>query len=184
MVNHLYFLRHCKTENGNQKVITGQSDIAILRSEKQIDLYQFSKTQDLIILSSPLRRCRETIEVFVNTTLCNPPIYFCSELMERNMGEFQGRRRCEAINNFPTFFKDGKLIYEMTPPGGESWSHILERVDSFITDVLWEQLYSHDVLLCSHNHIMKILYFRIMDIPIEENWYNTKFTEGKIYKIF
>lgn len=182
--NHLYFLRHCKTEYGNQNIITGQSNVDILCSEKQIDLTQYCKSNNLIIFSSPLKRCRETIEIFKNTVKYDSKTVFCDELIERNMGVFEGVKRKEALKIYPDFFKDGKLIYEKTPPDGESLSHIFRRVDLFINDILYEEIYDHDVLICSHNHIMKMLYFKIIGIPMEENWYNTKFTEGTVYKLF
>lgn len=113
----------------------------------------------------------------------SPQILFYEELIERNMGIFEGMKKRAASDEFSEYFFKEKFIYNKTPPGGESFVQICNRVDWFIENILLSQLMSHDVLICSHNHIMKMLYFKMFNVSIEENWYTTKFTNGAIYRL-
>lgn len=181
--NALFFLRHCKTVNNVKDIITGCKEVAVLSDQKVYkDNLTFQKK--MTILCSPLSRCKETVELLTPNLNFVPNIVICDELTERSMGELEGMERCVAVDKYPELFYDKKFIYDMTPPNGENYLQICKRVDWFINNVLREYLQKGDVMLCSHNHILKIIYFKMTNISIEENWYTTKFANGKIYKIF
>ena len=182
MENNLYFLRHCKTINNIEKRITGQQNISILRGG-EIETNQISQCSNMTILSSPLIRCRETVDLFVNNLGGVSEINFCEELIERNMGIFEGMLRENAAQEFPQYFIQNSFIYTMTPPSGESYAHIYHRANNFVKELLQHKLEKSNVLICSHNHILKIIYCIILQIPIEEYWYTISFGEGKVNKI-
>ncbi len=184
MKNHLYFLRHGKTIYNEKHLITGQADISILNTEEKMNINLSQPLNNMIILSSPLKRCQETVKSFQQNIDYNLPIKYCDELLERNMGIFEEMERKLASEEYPIYFTDGKFKYYMTPPNGESFYKVCVRAELFIQKTLNELLESHDVLICSHNQIMKIIYFKIMNIPFNDNWYEYSFINNIIYKIF
>lgn len=158
-------------------------DVSILKDEKiEMDKYIFNYNK-FIILCSPLVRCKETVELFSESLYFEPTTLYYHELEERNMGVFQGLSRLEALSNYPDYFEGDNFIYSMTPPNGESFVQLCERAKKFIKNILTEKLEFTDVIICSHNHILKTFYFMIKDIPIQDKWYETKFKNGKVYCI-
>lgn len=179
--NNLYFLRHCRTTNNIKHIITGQSDVPIIKDEI-IEVNQFVLQNNVLLLCSPLLRCKQTADIFCKSINFSPQIITYPELRERNLGELEGLERKKAVEKYPEYFVNSKFIYNMTPPNGESYLQICERADKLI-NIIEGKLKANNVVLCSHNHILKIIYFKIMDIPIRDNWYRTKFENGKVYKI-
>lgn len=180
-MSNLYFLRHNKTRNNMQHIITGQKDVPIV-DKSMFGLDQMVLQGEMMILCSPLLRCKQTIEIFCENLNFIPRIQISSDLLERNFGMLEGKYRENAIMEYPKYFHGSEFIYDMTPPNGESYAAICNRADRVICYVK-EELKSNSVILCSHNHLLKIIYFRLLQVPIEENWYKTKFLNGKIYKI-
>lgn len=179
---HIYFLRHCKTIYNNENIITGQLDVPILSNQKvetgQIDFYE-----NLQIFCSPLARCKETIDIFTKQINNYFDVQILNELSERNMGDFEGVSRDKALLKFPEYFSDGKFIFYLTPPNGESYKHICERVQSVSNKILHENIDMGDIVICSHNHFLKILYCYLKRISIDENWKKINFKNGKLYKV-
>ena len=182
-MNNLYVLRHCKTVNNIQNIITGQMDVPIMEGE-QIEMNQYNHQGNLEILCSPLIRCKETVSIFLNNINFVPQVTYCNDLLERNMGELEGMERSKAIAKYPEYFIDNKFIYNKTPPHGESYTQLCERVDRFINTLLIKKIMSQNVILCSHNHVLKIIYLKLMNISSENNWFKIRFENGKIYNVF
>lgn len=180
--NHVYFLRHCKTIYNIQNIITGQLDIPILNNQK-VETSQIGFNENLQILCSPLVRCKETADIFIKEINNYLNVQVLNELSERNMGDLEGVSRDNALLKFQEYFCDGKFIFYLTPPDGESYKHICERA-KFVSDkILFENIYIGDVVICSHNHFLKILYCYLRKISIEENWHKLNFQNGKLYKV-
>lgn len=180
-MNNLYFLRHNKTRNNIQHIITGEKDVPIV--DKSIcGLDRMDLQGEMMILCSPLLRCKQTVEALCENLNFIPQIEVSSDLLERNFGVLEGKYREKAIVEYSKYFHGREFIYDMTPPNGESYVAICNRADRVIDNVK-EKLKSNSVILCSHNHLLKIIYFRLLQVPIEDNWYKTKFLNGKIYKI-
>ena len=181
--NHLYFLRHCITESNEQGLISGRTDDHI-KSMGIIDYIELDYVEDMIIFSSSSVRCKETINKLCSNLKKVIPIVYSDQLLERSMGKFEGRRREAVVKKFPEYFVNNKFIYSLTPPQGESYKEICKRADEFLSKILIKEIEDKNVLICSHNQFLKILYFRLLDAPIEENWYECSFQNGKVYKIW
>lgn len=180
---HLYFLRHCSTENNNRNIITGSLDIPIC-SNAYVDYLEVKSFDNLIIASSPLVRCRETVDLLKNNAMIKNPTIYCEQLAERSMGIFEGLDRKKLPGDYPNFFDENKFIYFLTPPKGESFYEFSKRADVFINVYLNSLLKKNNVLICSHNQIMKILYIKINKIDLHQNWNKINFKNGKVYMIF
>jgi broad specificity phosphatase PhoE len=179
---HLYFLRHCSTENNNRNIITGSLNISIC-SNASLDYTEIKSFDNLMIISSPLRRCRETVDLMKSNAKIKNQVIYCTKLVERSMGIFEGLNRKEVVYDYPCFFDENKFIYFLTPPRGESFYEISSRADIFV-NCLIKLLKKNDVLICSHNQIMKILYFKLKKIDLQKNWNKINFLNGKVYTIF
>ena len=109
---------------------------------------------------------------------------YLDQLLERSMGKFEGKRRDEVAEEFPEYFINDKFIYNLTPPQGESYKEIFMRADAFVENFILKEIESKNVLICSHNQFLKMIYFSLLDVPIGENWYEKNFQNGKVYRIW
>ena len=128
--HRVILIRHVKTEYNETKRISGQADIAILQDTALEFIDDFTG----VIYSSPLKRCRQTLEKLCPKLLDS--VVYDSRLTERCMGIFEGNKRFEMQQKFPEYFIKGKLNVFKTIPEGEAFSEFYERVYSFYLDRL------------------------------------------------
>lgn len=171
----IYFLRHFLTENNKNGIISGQSDSHICINK--YDVYE-TKMFDYV-LCSPSLRCKKTIDKVSQLGMEWNVIEYDERLYERNMGALEGMRRDFAIKSYPDLFKNGKFIVQCTPPDGETFLDFYERIYSFYNDIIHQKT-SGNILICSHNQSLKILYHIIFDLKItQQSWERLKFVNGK-----
>ena len=84
-----------------------------------------------VVYSSPLRRARESAE------LISPSLVVLPELAEISMGEWEGLtwEQVEAADP-ETAQRKADDWTAVTPPGGESWTEFMDRVDSGLDKIL------------------------------------------------
>lgn len=175
----IYFLRHQKTVNNQFGYISGQSDSTILKESINADICVIPKCIDMVY-SSPSQRCIDTLLLFHGLQMT--PI-IDDRLHERNMGDFENQSRREVYEQYPDLFwnENGKIQFrfECTPPNGESLSEFSQRIESFCNEVLIPRK-EQNILICSHNQAMKMIYFIINGIyPSRADWKNLTFPNGK-----
>lgn len=176
----IYFLRHQKTVNNEFGVISGQADSPILVENIYTEKDDMVKYIDAIY-SSPSQRCLDTLQ-YIPELPMSPTID--RRLLERKMGDFENFSRKELYKEYPDYFEntDGKIWFrfELTPPNGESFSEFTERISSFCKEVILPNK-ERNILICSHNQAMKMMYFVLEGIqPSEETWKRVTFPNGKI----
>ena len=181
-MNHLYFLRHCKTEYNDKKIISGSQDVHIYPKQEITNIDLIKSEKQLTIISSDLIRCKETLDLLL--PLINSPqyIFYTDSLRERNMGILEGMFRREADNKYPELFNQQRFIYYKTPPHGEEFDKFKKRI-SMIYKFIIMLSERQNVLICSHNQVLKLLYFQILNLKIDENWFKKEFCLGEICKI-
>jgi len=176
-LHNILFLRHFKTEFNYSGIITGNIDVSVSEIPDIVLGLEYL-TNDINIFTSPARRCIETLNFcseMVRYSFSN--IKIVNELTERNFGYWQGKSKKEIIFNFPYYFDNYKFNYLKTPPCGESFEEINKRIDKVLEEIAIIDN-NHRILICSHNHIMKLLVCRIYDIDIMDSF---EFINGKIY---
>lgn len=178
-MNHerLFFLRHLQTEHNISACINGQSiGLPVL------EMHSIIGARDVdVAYCSPALRCRQTMECFSNTNSVRAVVY-SDMLLERDMGRLEGQKRDVAAAHYPELF-DGKQfrVFE-TPPNGEPFPDFMQRAHSFCTDYL--KTTSGSVLICSHNQILKVLYFIVSKEQIsEKKWKALSFPFGEMVPI-
>lgn len=173
----IYLLRHLKTGNNANGRISGQSETVILNGEKIIDENGVvSRIQ--LIYTSPATRCLDTLKIAgIKGTLIQDV-----RLMERNMGIFEGRIRNEIKAEYPEYFTFEKFDVFQTPPKGETFKKFYHRLYAFYDENLKD--IEQDILVCSHNQVLKVLKSIIQHKEITRTYWNLQnFENGKIYSI-
>lgn len=176
MIKQIYFLRHFQTKNNINHLLNGRSiNLPIINGNP---LYCESNIN--LILCSPALRCRQTIKFFSQDIL--PPIIYTNLLLERDLGIMEGQSRRQMVMQHPTLFSNNKLIVYETPPQGEPFNLFKDRASKF-----WEycdSINQETILICSHNQILKMLYFCLKNKALTiDSWNFLSFPHGEIIKI-
>lgn len=173
---HVYFLRHFKTKNNICNILNGRSiDEPIIEGHN----LEIKESINVIFCSTALR-CQQTIDFYkINN---RGKIIYLDQLLERDLGDMEGRSRTEMEKKFPQLFEDSVFKVFSTPPNGESYEKFNQRAIEF-----WEycsQLFTGNVLICSHNQMLKMLYFVIKnEFVTMDKWKKIKFPYGEILHI-
>lgn len=176
----LYFLRHCKTKYNLEMKISGCEDIEII--DDGIILNDVSLLNNYIILSSPLRRCLQTIQLLENKLGKSSDIIINDNLKERDMGIMSGKYRPDVIALYPDYFNEnGKFIVEKTPIGGEDFVTFFNRI-SPVSNFIKELLEEKSVVVCGHNQALKLLYITLKNNDIG-GWYDINLHNGELIKV-
>lgn len=185
-MQHLYFLRHCKTVLNEQGRVSGLQNSKLCNEAAVSNVELVKESSHLIIISSDLGRCRQTIDLLIPLLEIVPIVYYSKLLRERNMGIFEGEKRTELVQKYPSYFENNRFCFKMTPPGGESYQQVEKRIQYFVekkfTKILNENKGS--ILICAHNQVMKLLYCELLKISTDEIWNNLDFIGGEIRQIY
>jgi probable phosphoglycerate mutase len=144
----IYLIRHGETEWSLAGKHTGVSDISLTergRQQARLLRQELAATNFRLVLTSPLRRARETCELagFGERAEIDP------DLMEWNYGDYEGLTSDEVHVNRPawTVFTDGG------GPGGETPEQVGVRVDRVIAKV---RAVKGDVAVFAHGHVLRV----------------------------
>jgi len=112
------------------------------------------------VVSSPLRRCRQTAEAFADQ------IEVDERLKEMNYGDFEGVPVAGVpAETWATWRSDPGWA----PPGGESHQQLAERVWALL-DELRPSIASNDIVLVSHVSPIKAVVAWALGVPIDISW--------------
>jgi probable phosphoglycerate mutase len=153
----IYLIRHGETEWSRSGKHTGISDIPLTergREQAQLLRPELAARNFLRVLTSPLRRARETCELagLAARAEIDP------DLMEWNYGDYEGLTSEQIHVHRPawTIFNDGG------GPGGETPEQVGVRADRVIASV---RAASGDVALFAHGHVLRVLAARWLGLP-------------------
>ncbi len=176
----IYFLRHIKTTYNLENRISGSFDAEPLPDQALMFSEEYSVHFHHVI-SSPLKRCRATVALLPSDSY--DELHFCDQLIERNVGILEGMPRDQAISEYPQLFCNGKLDVTATIPNGESVSEVSRRISS-LAEALSQVSDRINVLVCSHNQTLKILYATLKGLPISNDyWRKINFPNGTVVNI-
>ncbi|KAL3779342.1 hypothetical protein HJC23_007472 [Cyclotella cryptica] len=137
------------------------------------------------IYSSPLRRARETAEIFANilSSECNDEssdsvnVQLVDSLIERNFGIMTGMPISSIIEmcGKEHVLSTEKIHYFLNPEGAETFPDLIERAKSLLTFIETENtkngdeaLGQHSILLVTHGDFGKMIYAAYYDLDWEE----------------
>jgi len=160
-----YIVRHGKTEFNEQGIMQGQLDSALLKNSLVEAKKLCEKLKEIdfdIIISSDLGRALVTAEIIKNELDNNISFETSNEIREINFGDFGGKKIEEIRKQYPQFKKDIKF----TPPNGENYQQLYDRVIKFIKNL--DNKYDK-VLLVTHAGCIRAIYSFFNDEDFEKN---------------
>lgn len=167
-------MRHLKTDYNGENIISGQKDSDILPGQQLMNLPPSNFRFDSV-LCSPLKRCRATIALIPDSYISS--VSYMSELLERNMGVLEGVNKIKARELYPSFFCGNKVDISANIPNGESVCDVQQRLKKILDYI--RANHEKNILICSHNQTLKILYFAINGISITNDaWQCLNFPNG------
>jgi broad specificity phosphatase PhoE len=156
MTTRAILIRHGETEwtlNGRH---TGHTDIPLTEAGRAVARQLAplaAKAKFSLVLTSPLRRARETCELAGLGSQARVD----TSLFEWNYGEYEGLTTGEIQDRAP-----GWMLFRDGCPGGESPGEVAARADAVIARVHDE---SGDVALFGHGHLFRMLAARWLALP-------------------
>lgn len=155
MAREIWLIRHGETEWSRSGAHTGRTDIPLTENGRKqaagIGKYLAGRRFG-IVLSSPLRRARETCEL-AGLAMAEET----ADLKEWDYGDYEGRTTTEIRRERPDW-----SLWEDGVPNGESIDQVGARADCVIERLLPLEA---DVALFAHGHILRILAARWLGRP-------------------
>jgi broad specificity phosphatase PhoE len=144
----IWLIRHGETEWSLSGAHTSRTDLPLtLRGKDKAAMIgaQLIGRDFALVLTSPLRRARETCEAagFGKVAIIDP------NLQELDYGDYEGRTTAEIQRERP-----GWSLWRDGCPNGESFEHAAARAESVIARAL---AVDGAVALFAHGHILRIL---------------------------
>jgi len=181
-MKRIFFIRHFESIANRNNIISGQADISVDDCVINLQKHQDSQFYEVVIISSPLIRCIKTAETLKQKISSTKDIIIDHRLIERGMGIWENERKEIIQKQYPEYFSERRFIYYKTPPKGESFELFSKRVEALLIDLNY-LLNNNDIILCSHNQTLKLLYAIIKKIPLDEFWYEKDFKNGVLEEI-
>jgi len=152
----LVVVRHGETEWSLSGRHTGRTDLPLLE-EGRLEALEIGRRlaghEFALVLSSPLRRARETCEIAGFGSRAQP----CDDLHEWDYGEYEGRTTDEIRAVRP-----GWSLWDDGVPAGETVADVAERADRVIASA---RAQAGDVLAFAHAHVLRVLGARWVGLP-------------------
>lgn len=171
----IYLIRHTRTatETG---LCYGRTDVALSPGFKE-DLTVLQQklpalTDGYVVFSSPLRRCMLLAEALSADVMAD------DRLLELDFGQWEGRRFDEIDADLLRQWT-GNFV-ETAPPGGESFTDLVERIGDFWQDLLGQP--HEQVLIVTHAGAIRALFARILDLPLA-NAFQLRIDPGSVHKL-
>ena len=171
----LYVIRHGITPWNEKGLMQGRVNIKLSETGKKEAKDIREKLKDIsfdICISSPLKRTLETASIVTDNKY---KIITDELLIERNLGEFEGKKYAEYEK---LKFWDYKLNNDSY--GVEPVKDILKRTSSFLNN-LKEKDYK-TVLIVSHAATIRAINYNIIGYDSNTDFLDFKPTHGEIYE--
>lgn len=183
-------VRHLATEYNENGVYMGRViDAGIKRDEDVLGAFRdrlkniaekLDDVSDSIILSSPLKRCRETAEIVGGTLRIRGKVKVRADLIETDMGAFSQKNALQLRAEFGSLVDEWMYRPEAFRfPGGESYKEVRKRVRKVIRDLKKHLRVGHTVWVCTHVDIIKMILSEVLSFSFNQRRY-IKIPNGSI----
>lgn len=179
----IYIVRHGKTDFNTKKLTMGRID-APLNDEGREEAIRISENLGSVnidlIICSPLERAKETARIINSERKI--PIKYDDRIMERDMGDLQGKSYLSKEDNDRLWDINGGYITDNV----ETMEQFKERVYHFIEELI-NKYEDKDVLVVTHGGVSALFncYFKgtINQGPISDKFLkNCEVSSYKTYK--
>lgn len=156
----IYLIRHTQTATV-LGLCYGQFDVPLADNFLQeVDIIRKKLPEiesDWFIYSSPLRRCKQLAEKF------SEQIVIDERLQELNFGDWENvffdDISAELLKNWTDNF------VTVSPPNGESFEALFQRVESFWLDLLASK--KKKIIIVTHAGVIRGLLANVLNLPLE-----------------
>jgi 2,3-bisphosphoglycerate-dependent phosphoglycerate mutase len=174
---HIYLLRHGESVGNAEGYHQGQADFPLTERGRQQTVllarrWASEKVMFNSIISSPLQRARETVEIL--NGMLNMPVQYDPIWMERDNGILAGLHEDEARVRYP----EPVFIHPYQPIGetGESQWELYLRGGQAIQSLLTRP--PGHYLVVSHGGILNMVMYAILGIVPHANFHGPRFRFG------
>ncbi len=148
-------IRHGRTEWNDAGRLQGRSDIPLSEAERERlgGLALPPSWKDADILSSPLKRARETADILTENFVRED-----TALIELDLGDWEGKRGVDLLDDPKSGYRHvEEWGWDGRPPNGETPRELLTRVEPVLTGL------ERDTVIVSHINIMRVLLAKAYD---------------------
>jgi ribonuclease H / adenosylcobalamin/alpha-ribazole phosphatase len=162
----LLLVRHGATEHSRARRLSGRNDLPLDASGRAQATALAGRDFGRVdaIVSSPLRRARETAEPIA--AALRLPVEVADDLAEVDFGVFEGLTFAEAQARHPDAFAQWSGSTEVAPPDGESFTAFARRVRRG-RDAIVAAHPDATVLVVTHVTAIKMLVRAALDAPLD-----------------
>ena len=163
----LLVVRHGETTWGAEGKFAGREDVPLTprgRRQASSAAQRLRRLAPVAVLTSPLQRCRLTAEAIAGAV--GAEVFVRDELLDGTLGEWTGYTAAEIEAGWPEDFTAWRSDPDATPPGGESFNAIRERVQPLLVEVV-RRYRGRTVVLVTHAATAKMILAWALDAPSE-----------------
>ncbi|MBQ7584682.1 MAG: histidine phosphatase family protein [Desulfovibrionaceae bacterium] len=122
------------------------------------------------LVSSDLKRCRESAAILVETWAKELPLEFDPNLREISLGAFEGLSKEEVKKKWPLAYERRGLHLEtFVPLGGESFEMLKRRV--FFSLDYWSKVKRKGLLgIVTHAGVLRVILAHYLALPLKDIW--------------
>lgn len=165
-------MRHGQTDWNATGKLQGRSDVPLndngrLMAEAAIEEYK--DIQFDICFCSPLKRARETAEIFLKNR--NIQIIYDDRLKEMSFGIYEGVDNIRKMPDCPinTLFDDPENYKGV--PDGETFEQLFQRTGGFIEEIIKPALKDNkNILVIAHGGVNLSIIAQLKNIPLKDFW--------------
>ena len=152
----ILLLRHGQTEPDPVFRYTGQREVPLSRDGRDQARHwgEVLRAAGIAaVYASPLGRCLETAQIIGK--VLNQPVHAVPALKEIALGEWEGLTKAAVKERYPGAYEArGEDMAGFRPPGGESFSDLLERVRPFALNCRQSR---ESLLAITHAGVIRVL---------------------------
>lgn len=167
----LLLVRHGQTAWNRAQRFQGQSDVPLDETGMaQIEKVARRLSQEMLdaIYTSDLSRAQMTARAIAANHTC--PVIIDPRLRELSFGEWEGLTYTEIASRFPDQLKSWEQDpFRNAPPGGETVSHLADRVDAVLRDLRARHA-MQTVVIAAHGGPLQTLICLALDHLPEKHW--------------
>jgi probable phosphoglycerate mutase len=150
-------VRHGESTYGAQGRFTGREDVPLTdrgRSQAQAVAERIGPSAPTVVLTSPLARCRDTAKAVAE--VAGARVVVDDRLLDEGLGEWTGLQVAEIERRWPAEFAAWRRDPAGSPPGGESFIQVRDRVKPLMTEAL-HSYRGQAVVVVTHGAVAKMI---------------------------
>ncbi|MFL0245969.1 alpha-ribazole phosphatase [Candidatus Clostridium stratigraminis] len=167
---NIYLLRHGETEENKNRFYYGKLDVSLnekgrtqaLKAREFLEEVNFDK-----VYTSERLRTKETASIAFREGLNN--FIADKRINEMDFGEFEGKDYKEIQELYPKEYENWSSDWKkFSPPGGESYLEVYNRVKEFMEELLRVQC--ENVLVVTHGGIIRTILCFVLGESLDNFW--------------